>query len=157
MSSSVASAPAGRPDDEVPVGQVADLLLSLSRARRWLSRLATDEPASLGASGISALAQVVRNGPMRMSDLAARERITAPTLSRVIAGLVEHGYVERGADPQDARAAVLTATTAGEELVQGLHSRRTEELATRLGRLSDDDRAALLAAAPALRRLLVEQ
>jgi len=157
VSSPIAPARAGRQDDDVPVEQVADLLLSLSRAKRWLSRLATDEPAPLGASGISALAQVVRNGPMRMSDLAARERITAPTLSRVIAGLVEHGYVERGADPQDARAAVLTATTAGEELVQGLRSRRTEELAARLGRLSSDDRAALLAAAPALRRLLVEQ
>ena len=157
MSPSAAAVPAERADDDVPVEQVADLLLSLSRAKRWLSRLATDEPAPLGASGISALAQVVRNGPMRMSDLAARERITAPTLSRVIAGLVEHGYVERGADPQDARAAVLTATTAGEELVQGLRSRRTQELAARLCRLSADDRAALLAAAPALRRLLVEQ
>ena len=157
MSSSIAPARAGRQDDDVPVEQVADLLLSLSRAKRWLSRLAIDEPASLGASGISALAQVVRHGPMRMSDLAGRERITAPTLSRVIAGLVEHGYVERGADPQDARAAVVTATTAGEELVQGLRSRRTEELAARLGRLSADDLAALLAAAPALRRLLVEQ
>jgi len=144
------------PEVEVPPAQVADLLLALSRARRWLSRLATDRPAPLGSSGVSALAEIRRSGPMRLGDLAARERIAPPTLSRIVAGLVEHGYVERTPDPDDARAGLVRITEAGEELLGGLRSHRTRELSARLARLSAEDREALLAAAPALHRLLDE-
>jgi DNA-binding MarR family transcriptional regulator len=153
------SAPAEVADltDDLPAEQVEELLVALSRARRWLSRLATAEPAPLGSSGVSALGEIVRSGPIRLGDLAARERITPPTLSRVVAGLVELGYVERSVDPDDARAGIVTATPAGTELLRGLRARRTEELAARLLRLSDTDRAALLGVAPALRRLLAEE
>jgi DNA-binding MarR family transcriptional regulator len=136
--------------------QVADLLVGLSRARRWLSRLASEEPAPMGSSGVSALAEIVRHGPLRLGDLAARERIAPPTLSRIVAGLVGHGFVERTPDPDDARAQLVRATPAGRELLAGLRSRRAVELSARLGRLSADDRAALLAAVPALHRLLDE-
>jgi DNA-binding MarR family transcriptional regulator len=142
------------PDVDVPPAQVADLLLALSRARRWLSRLATDQPAPLGSSGVSALAEIRRSGPMRLGDLAAKERIAPPTLSRIVAGLVEHGYVERTPDPDDARAGLVRITPAGEELLGGLRSQRTSELSARLARLSPEDREALLSAAPALHRLL---
>ena len=140
-------------DVEVSPAQVADLLLALSRARRWLSRLA-GEPAPLGSSGVSALAEIRRSGPMRMGDLAARERITPPTLSRIVAGLVEHGYVERSPDPDDARAGLVRITPTGQELLDGLRSHRAAELSARLERLPASDREALLTAAGALHRLL---
>lgn len=139
---------------EVPTEQVTDLLVALTRTRRWLTRLATEQPARLGASGVSALAEIVSSGPLRLGDLAARERIAPPTLSRIVAGLVEHGYVERRPDPDDARAGLVAATPAGKELLRGMRAHRTAELTARLARLSDDDRTALLAAAPALGRLV---
>lgn len=139
---------------EVPVEQVTNLLVALTRARRWLTRLATEQPARLGASGVSALAEIVRSGPLRLGDLAARERVTPPTMTRIVAGMVEHGYVERRPDPDDARAGLVGATAAGKELLHALRSHRTAELTARLSRLSADDRAALLAAAPALERLV---
>ncbi|MCU1618378.1 MAG: hypothetical protein JWR41_384 [Modestobacter sp.] len=134
--------------------EVAELLVSLTRVRRWLARLGLGESAPIGASGVSALAEVVRGGPLRLGDLAARERIAPATLSRVVAGLVDHGYVVRTADPDDARASLLTATDAGHELVSGLRSHRADQLAARLRRLSPEDRAALLDAGPALARLV---
>ena len=143
-------------DVEVSPQQVAELLLALSRARRWVTRLAGDGPAPLGMSGVSALAEVRRSGPIRLGDLAARERIAPPTLSRIVAGLVEHGYVERTPDPDDARACLVRVTAAGEDLLSGLRSRRTAELGARLARLAPEDRDTLLGAAPALRRLLDE-
>lgn len=146
-----------QPDTEVPVEQVTGLLVALTRARRWLTRLATEQPARLGASGVSALAEIVRSGPLRLGDLAARERIAPPTLSRIVAGLVEHGYVERHPDPDDARAWLVAATPTGTELLRAMRSHRTAELTARLSRLSADDRAALLAAAPALERLVHEE
>ena len=141
-------------DTEVPTEQVTELLVALTRARRWLTRLATEQPARLGASGVSALAEIVSSGPLRLGDLAARERIAPPTLSRIVAGLVEHGYVERRPDPEDARAGLVAATTAGKALLLEMRANRTAELTARRTRLSEDDRAALLAAAPALRRLV---
>jgi DNA-binding MarR family transcriptional regulator len=139
---------------DLPEERVTELLLALSRARRWLSRLAADQANHVGSTGVSALAEVVRSGPMRLGDLAARERVTSATLSRVVAGLVEHGYVERTPDPDDARAGLLTATPAGLQLLHDSRARRTAELAAGLRRLSDDERAAVLSAAPALRKLV---
>jgi DNA-binding MarR family transcriptional regulator len=136
--------------------QVAQLLVSLSRVRRWLGRLGPGGSAPIGASGVSALAEIARTGPLRLGDLAARERIAPATLSRVVAGLVDHGYVARTADPDDARAGLLTATDAGQELVSGLRSHRAGQLAARLQRLDPADRAALLAATPALARLVAD-
>jgi DNA-binding MarR family transcriptional regulator len=134
--------------------EVTELLVALSRARRWLSRLATHESSPVGASGVSALAEVIRSGPLRLGDLAAREGVAPATLSRVVAGLVEHGYVERSPDPDDARAAILTATPAGVQLLAESRRRRTAELAARLDRLTDAERDAVLEAGPALRKLV---
>jgi DNA-binding MarR family transcriptional regulator len=140
---------------DLPVdAEVTELLVALSRARRWLSRLATDEHSPVGASGVSALAEVIRSGPIRLGDLAARERVAAATLSRVVAGLVEHGFVERTPDPGDARAGILTATPAGIEVLAESRRRRTAELVARLDRLTDAERDAVLGAAPALRKLV---
>lgn len=141
-------------DVELPADEVTELLLALSRARRWLSRLATDPVGHVGSTGVAALAEVVRSGPIRLGDLAAHERVTPATLSRVVAGLVEHGYVERTADPGDARAGLLTATPAGVQLLQDSREHRSAELARRLRRLTPDERRAVLGAAPALRRLV---
>jgi DNA-binding MarR family transcriptional regulator len=135
---------------------VTELLVALSRARRWLSRLATGEHSPVGASGVSALAEVVRSGPIRLGDLAAREGVAPATLSRVVAGLVEHGFVERSPDPEDARAGILTATPAGVAVLEESRRRRTAELVGRLERLTDEERDAVLDAAPALRRLVDE-
>ena len=150
MSAPVETTPVPGATDE----QVAELLLSLSRVRRWLARLGPGNSAPIGASGVSALAEVVREGPLRLGDLAARERIAPATLSRVVGGLVDHGYVVRSADPDDARAGLLTATDAGRALVSTLRSHRAEQFALRLHRLPPEDRAGLLAAGPALARLV---
>ena len=145
---------AGDVDVDLPADEVTALLLALSRARRWLSRLGTDPVGHIGSTGVSALAEVVRSGPIRLGDLAARERVTAATLSRVVAGLVEHGYLERAADPDDARAGLLTATPAGVQLLQDSRERRSAELARRLRKLTPEERRAVLGAAPALQRLV---
>jgi DNA-binding MarR family transcriptional regulator len=133
---------------------VTELLVALSRARRWLSRLAADPVGNVGSTGVAALAEVIRSGPIRLGDLAAREKVAPATLSRVVAGLVEHGYVERSTDPEDGRAGLLTATAAGEQLLRDSRARRSAELAGRLQGLSEAERAAVLGAAPALRKLV---
>jgi DNA-binding MarR family transcriptional regulator len=151
----MSTAPDGTvPVDEPPAEQVTELLVALSRARRWLSWLATDPVGNVGPTGVSALAEVARSGPVRLGDLAAHEKVAPATLSRVVAGLVEHGYVERTPDPQDARAGLLTATPAGRRLLEESRERRSAEMVERLRRLEPEERAAVLRAAAPLQKLV---
>jgi DNA-binding MarR family transcriptional regulator len=93
---------------------------------------------------------------MRLGDLAAREGVAPPTLSRIIAALVESGLVLREADPQDGRASLVRATAEGERVMAGVRSDRLHELHNRLERLTEEQRTALAAAVPALEALVAE-
>jgi len=62
----------------------------------------------------------------------------------------------READPQDGRASLVRATTAGEQIIAGVRSERLHELHNRLERLTDEQRTALAAAVPALEALVAE-
>ena len=73
--------------------------------------------AVVGATGLkntqySLLSHVVLLGPIRPSDLAARMRLDASTLTRNLQPLVAQGWIEIGAGP-DARSRLVSATEAG--------------------------------------------
>ena len=121
-------------------------------ARRLRQEAGTDLSPSLTA----ALSTVERHGPMTPSELAARERIQRPTATRVLARLEEQGLIERTPDPRDGRSSLVTATTAGRELLAALRTRKTAFLASRIETLSADERATLERAADILERMLAE-
>jgi DNA-binding MarR family transcriptional regulator len=62
----------------------ARLRLALMRLSR---RLRQEVSAGITPSQLSALARLDRGGPMSLRDLAAAERITPSTLTRVVASL----------------------------------------------------------------------
>ncbi len=128
----------------------ARLYLAIGRLARLLRR--TGSPG-LGPGAVSALATLARCGPMRLGDLAAKEGVAPPTLSRIVAALVEAGYVRREPDPQDGRAWLATPTPEGETMVSGVRSARVEELRRRLEGLTPDHRRALLDALDSLESL----
>src|SRR5262245_44735488 len=72
-----------------------------------------DAATGLPPARASALSVLVFGGPSSLGDLAAAEQVTAPTMSRVIAALVEAGLVRRAGDPDDRRAVRLRATARG--------------------------------------------
>ena len=121
-------------------------------ARRLRQEAGTDLSPSLTA----ALSTVERHGPLIPSELAARERIQRPTATRVLARLEEQGLIERTPDPRDGRSSLVTATTAGRELLAALRTRKTAFLASRIETLSADERATLERAADILERMLAE-
>lgn len=131
----------------------ARLYLAIGRLSRLLRR--TGSPG-LGPGAVSALATLARCGPMRLGDLAAKEGVAPPTLSRIVAALVEAGYVRRDPDPQDGRAWLATPTDEGERMVSGVRSARVHELQRRIERLPAERRAALLAALPALEEIVLD-
>ncbi len=142
------------PTKAVPEPELAARLrLAVGRLHR---RIRIDGQESVPPLQLSVLASVEQHGPLRLSELARLEGVTAPTMSRVLAALEEQGLVSRSPDPADARCARITLSEAGAQALAAVRSRRTALLARRLDRLDDGQRAALAAALPALEMLLVD-
>jgi DNA-binding MarR family transcriptional regulator len=129
------------------------LRLVIARSAR---RLRQEAGADLSPSLSAALATVERHGPMTPSELATRERIQRPTVTRILARLEEAGLVLRTPDPHDRRSSLVTATAEGRALLEELRTRKTAYLARRLEGLSPEDRATLERAATILERVLAE-
>jgi DNA-binding MarR family transcriptional regulator len=117
-------------------------------------RLRQEAGVDLGPSQVAALATVERHGPLSPSELAAVERIKRPTATRIVRHLEEAGLVERVKDPEDGRASILTATAEGRALLRRLRERKTAYLASRLDKLSAEDRRTLERAAELLEGML---
>jgi DNA-binding MarR family transcriptional regulator len=132
----------------------ARLYLAIGRLSRSLRRSGSP---GLGHGSISALSTLVGCGEMRLGDLAGKEGVAAPTMSRIVAALVEAKYVQREPDPVDRRAWLVKATPDGERMVSGLRSTRVQELRRRIDRLPDDKQALLINAIPILEDLLAEE
>jgi DNA-binding MarR family transcriptional regulator len=130
------------------------LSMALGRLTRALRRAS---PSGLGPGSLSALATVVRSGPMRLGDLATREGVTPPTLTRIVVGLEEAGLVTRAPDPVDRRATRIQATPDATELITGTGSVRNGFLRERMAALPADDLAALLRAVPVLESLAADE
>lgn len=78
----------------------------------------------VSVSQCHALDVLVREGALRLNELAVRLYLGKSTTSRVVDALLRKGYVERRTDPDDSRAVRLEATPAGREL----HDRIEEDL-----------------------------
>jgi len=130
------------------------LYLTIGRLSRALRQAGAPGP---GHGAISAMATLAAQGELRLGDLALKEGVAAATMSRIVASLVEAGYVTREPDPVDRRAWLAAITDEGRRVLGDVQSVRIRELCTRIERLPDDRRAALEAALPALEALLDEE
>jgi DNA-binding MarR family transcriptional regulator len=152
------SPPTGDPvRDAITAGQPAAPDIDVARLRTAILRvsrhLRKHDLADLTQTQLSALATVARDGPLRLGDLAAAERIAPSTLTRLVSALEERGYVERSAVPGDARAWFVSVTERGLAVLDQIRRETTSLLADDLARLPAGERAALSAALPALEHL----
>jgi len=104
--------------------QVHRLIRAMERTRAQLARADGIERAWLVL-----LAELVDNGPRRLTGLADAVFADPSTVSRQVAQLVDLGLVERQPDPRDGRASRLAATERGRELMAERRRRRSEHLA----------------------------
>lgn len=117
-------------------------------------RLRQHDPGQLSPAKLSALLTIEASEPIRSGDLAAKENVAAPTMTRLLGVLVEAGLVHRNPDPTDARGSLVTLAADGVTALETVRRERTTLLVARLRRLSGDQREALVAALPALEALL---
>jgi DNA-binding MarR family transcriptional regulator len=103
---------------------------------------------------LTALSALIRYPDgVRQGDLAELMNISAPSMTRLVEILEEAGWVERRRDPADQRCLLLVLSPVGRKTLDTLREESASELSGELADLDDDERAALAAAVPVLRKL----
>src|SRR5215467_10864354 len=115
-----------------------------SAAIHLLRRLRVrDRESGIGPAQLSALSVLVLGGgPRSLGELAEAEQVRAPTMSRIVGGLVRAGLVRRGRT-EDGRRVRLEATAKGTKILQEGRRRRVESLAQALSSLPEEVRQRL--------------
>lgn len=131
----------------------AELRLVIGRLIRSIRQ---HNAGGLTPSQVSALATIEEFGPIRISDLAARESVGAPVATRVSTSLEELGYINRVQDSQDKRACLVELTPMGHKVLKSLWEERTFGINQRIQILSKAEIAVLNAAIPVLDKLARE-
>jgi DNA-binding MarR family transcriptional regulator len=108
----------------------------------------------LSLTAASTLATLERTGPRRVTDLAAAEGVTQPSMTAVVTQLQHLGLAERRRDPADGRAVLAAITTAGRRHLTARRRVGASVFTALIEKLPEQDAEALSEAVPALRRLL---
>ncbi len=109
----------------------------LRRASRALTQLYDDAmaPAGLRVTQFSLLRALARGGPLRISELAARQLLDRTALSRNLGPLVDAGYVDiaRGRDARTREVAITPTGVDALEAAQPHWLAVQRKVANRLG------------------------
>ncbi len=132
-------------------GLSAALRISVMRLSRRMRQERDD--VGLSATHLAALATLERHGPLPLGELAAREKVAPPSMTRVVSRLSKSALVDRNSRPDDRRQVLVGITAEGRSLLAADRRRRDEWLSARLSELPAADVAALARVISVLDRL----
>ena len=92
------------------------------------------------------------DGPLPMRGLAEAMDVSQASATGIVDRMEQRGLVERQRDAADRRVVWVAITDEGRRLVASMASERREHLATMLAEFTDDELAAFLTGAIAMRR-----
>jgi DNA-binding MarR family transcriptional regulator len=126
--------------------------MSIGLCIRQLRQIPDDDGLSLPETSV--LKRLELGGPTTVTALARAEEISGQSMGATVRSLEGKGLVDRRADPDDGRSALLSIAPGGRKVLTNRRGARTEQL-TRA--LSDGFTTAeieqLAAAAPLIERL----
>jgi DNA-binding MarR family transcriptional regulator len=129
----------------------AELLSVVAR----INRLATQRVRlELPYAQARLLSMIDERGAARISDLAALDHCSQPTMTTQVRRLEDAGLVSRITDPADARAVLISITESGVAVLAQVRADRGAVIDPYLERLDDSDRQTLADAVRVMRRLL---
>jgi DNA-binding MarR family transcriptional regulator len=106
-------------DTSDPATQLQHFATRLLRIAR-----STHKEHALTSSQYSLMALLYERPGCSIVELARREGVSHPTISRIITGLAKSGFVERKPHSSDKRITILHLTPAGERLYHEVAQRR---------------------------------
>ncbi len=95
----------------------------------------------------------LRKGDWCLSDLAAHQKVSMATMSKMVSGLVDRGYIERSYESQDRRFIVLRLTPKGRRFFDEAYAYSRTLLAGRAAALSAGERERIVASLKRLQPL----
>jgi DNA-binding MarR family transcriptional regulator len=128
------------------------IINTLDRLYRLLRRILPPDNLSLTAA--STLKRLESGDTLRLTDLSVLEGITQPAMTQLVSRLEKENLAQRVKDSSDGRVVLIRITEAGREALRARREIRARRLGELLAALPDADREAIVAALPALDRLL---
>ncbi|NJP99958.1 MarR family winged helix-turn-helix transcriptional regulator [Streptomyces zingiberis] len=135
-------------DDAVAVSALRSAVMRLSRRLRHQR---VDE--SLTPTEMSVLGTLARCGSATPGELARKEHVQPPSMTRIVALLETKGLVRMEPHPEDRRQKVVTRTERAESMLEESRRRRNAWLAELAEGLTEEEWATVRAAAPILDKL----
>ena len=135
-------------DDRAAVSELRGAVMRLSRRLRHQR---VDE--SLSPTEMAVLATLARCGSATPGELARKEHVQPPSMTRIVAMLEAKGLVHREPHPEDRRQVVVSRTEQADAMLAESRNKRNAWLAQLAEGLTDEERAILRQAAPVLEKL----
>ncbi|MFD3314112.1 MarR family winged helix-turn-helix transcriptional regulator [Streptomyces sp. NPDC058694] len=108
-------------------------------------RAVTDR-RGMSFTAASALARLEREGPARLTALAAAEGVTQPSMTQLVQRLERQELALRIDDPEDGRVTLVAITDTGRAVLAERRQERDTRLAALLSSLPDKEQQALATA-----------
>jgi DNA-binding MarR family transcriptional regulator len=137
--------------DAADVAAVNSLRSAVMRLGRRLKHQRVDE--TLSPTEMSVLGTLARCGTATPGELARKEHVQPPSMTRIVALLEAKGLVRLEPHRDDRRQKVVTQTERAETMLEDSRRKRNAWLATLAEGLDDEEWAKLRAAAPVLEKL----
>lgn len=119
-------------------------------ARRLRSQRAVD---TMSDGQFAVLAALSVHGPHTLGELAERERVSPPSMTRTVNCLEESGYLTRTPDDTDRRKVNIALTTPGRDVVAETVRRRDSWMEQSFAELTAAQREVLRSAAEIMREV----
>ncbi|ASY34265.1 MULTISPECIES: MarR family winged helix-turn-helix transcriptional regulator [unclassified Streptomyces] len=130
---------------------VSALRSSVMRLSRRIKHQRVDE--SLSPTEMSVLGTLARCGSATPGELARKEHVQPPSMTRIVALLEAKGLVRLEPHPEDRRQKVVSPTERAETMLAESRRKRNVWLAQLAAELDEDEWEKLRAAAPVLEKL----
>jgi DNA-binding MarR family transcriptional regulator len=113
-----------------------------------------NDAMGLSPARASALSVLVFGGPKSLTELAAAERVTSATMSKLVSSMEAEGLLRRHPDVNDARSIRIEATAKARRILERGRARRLDVLEGLLAGVDVHEVKAVHAAAEILERAL---
>ena len=133
---------------------VARMSLAITRVARLLRQ---QERARSSPAAASALAIIVRDGPITLTELAEAEQVSRSTITKIVNKLEDQGIIDRLPDADDGRISRVRLSSGGRRRIDAYYSKRNAWLADKLDSLDADDLACIIRSVAIMEKLTVAE
>lgn len=105
-----------------------DLVVLSARLVREVRRHNEDVPTA----SIRLMSLLDQFGPSTVGDLATADRCSQPTMSGIVNGMADKGWVRRDPNPEDSRSTLVSMTAVGRDRLGAVRDQNSALVAQRI-------------------------